>query len=105
VDEFIDNLSAPPKGMVGAGKTQEYRATRAGGSPGSETTRHARAMNPPMAEAYRLHHLLLAANAYHQYLYVSAFNKGSGIAEHGIRIRRHAIGDSGAPSEREPGPK
>jgi hypothetical protein len=76
-DEFAENLSSPPKEMVGAGKTQVYLAMLAGGIPGTDAIKRARASDHKKAEAYKLHHLLVAANPYGQYKDVRAFKSRS----------------------------
>jgi hypothetical protein len=90
VDEFAENLNAPPKKMVGAGKTQVYLAMLAGGIPGTHAIQLAPTDNHKKAEASKLHHLLITASPYGQYRDVSAFKTGYGIAQLKIRIKRHS---------------
>lgn len=97
VDEFAENLNAPAKGMVGAGKTQVYLARLAGGIPGTEAVKEERTKNEKMALAYKLHNLLVAAEPFPQDEYVRAFKKGYGIAQLKLRIKRHTEGNSVGP--------
>jgi len=90
LDEFAENLSAPRQGMVGAGKTQVYLAKLAGGITGNEATKEAHRGDSKMAEAHKLHNLLIAASPYGQYKEVLAFKTGYGIAQVILRINRHS---------------
>jgi hypothetical protein len=93
-DAFAENPNAPRTAMVGAGKTQVYLAERAGGIPGTTTSKAAREPNSEMAEAYRLHSVLIAASSYGQYKDVEAFKTGYGTAQVIIRIHRHSTAGS-----------
>jgi uncharacterized protein DUF6843 len=88
VNYFAGNASEPPKKVAGPGKSEVYLAMLAGDTPGTAASKLARATNHKMAEAYKLHNLLLAARPDRQFGYVAAFKTGYGIGQLKIRAKR-----------------